>query len=123
MNALEIQTERVDDIPLLMAQQQKMGITEILDQVIKRHGNRHGLSVGPILAIWLSYILSEGDHRMVVVEDWISSRLTLFSDLIGKPIVPKDFTDDRLADVLEKLADDEIWEAVETQLGQRMIQV
>ena len=106
-----------------MAQQQKMGIAEILDQTIKPHGNRHGLSVGQILPIWLSYILSEGDHRMVVVEDWISSRITLFSNLIDKTIVPKDFTDDRLADVLEKLADDEIWEAVETKLGQHMLQV
>ena len=123
MTALAVQIERVDDIPLLMAQQQKMGIAEILDQVIKPHGNRHGLSIGQILQIWLSYILSEGDHRMVVVEDWISSRLILFSDLIGQPIVPKDFTDDRLADVLKKLADDEIWASVETQLGRHMIQV
>jgi transposase len=123
MNALAIQTERVDDIPLLIAQQQKMGIAKILDQVIQPHGNRKGLSVGEIVPLWLSYILSEGDHRMVMVEDWIGSRLILFSDLIGKPIRPKDFTDDRLAGVLEKLADNEVWETVETKLGQHMLQV
>lgn len=123
MSALEVQTERVDDIPLLMAQQQKMGIGKILDQVIKPHGNRRGLSVGEIIEIWLSYILSEGDHRMMVVEDWISSRLTVFSDLIGKTVSPKDFTDDRLADVLKELNDDELWGTVESKLGQHMIQV
>ena len=123
MNALEIQTERVDDIPLLMAQQQKMGIVKIIDEVIKSHGNRRGLSVGEMVQVWLSYILSEGDHRMVVVEDWISSRLTLLGDLIGKPVSPKDFTDDRLANILEVLDDDETWASIETKLGEHMIQV
>ena len=123
MTALEIQTERVDDIPLLMAQQRRMGIVEILDQVVKPHGNRRGLSVGEMVQIWLSYILSEGDHRMVVVEDWVARRLSLLGDLMGKAVGPKDFTDDRLADILAVLGDDETWASIETKLGQHMIQV
>ncbi len=123
MSTLEIETERVDDIPLLMAQVQKMGIAEILDEVIKSHGNRRGLSVGEIVEIWLSYILSEGDHRMMVVEDWVSNKVRLFSELLGKKVRDKDFTDDRLADVLKGLSDDEQWESIEIKLGQKVLQV
>jgi len=35
----------------------------------------------------------------------------------------KDFTDDRLADVLEWLSQDDVWEEVEDHLGQRLVQV
>ncbi len=63
MADVEIRTERVDDIPLLIHQQQKMGIPEVLNEMIQPHGNRDGLSVGWLTTVWLSYILSEADHH------------------------------------------------------------
>lgn len=123
MTALEIHIERVDDIPLLMAQQHKMGIPQVLDQIIHSHGNRQGLSIGQVVQIWLNYVLSEGDHRMMVVEAWVSSKLTLLSALVGEAVNAKDFTDDRLADVLKALSDEETWEQIEAQLGQHLIRV
>jgi transposase len=71
---IAIQTERVDDIPLLISQQQKMGIPEIIDGVIKRHGNRQGLSIGWTTVGWLTYILSKSDHRLSFVETWADKR-------------------------------------------------
>ena len=68
MAEVEIQTERIDDLPLLVAQQQRMGIAEIIDAVIMPHGNRAGLSVGWTVVGWLSFILSEADHRLSFVE-------------------------------------------------------
>jgi len=119
----KIYTERIDDIPLLVSQQQKMGIPEILDRVITPHGNRQGLSVGWLTTGWLSYIVSEGDHRMVEVEGWAEAHLESLSGLIPHPVRVKDFTDDRLADVLGLLSEDKIWEEVEVQLGQHLIRV
>ena len=123
MAEIEIHTERVDDIPLLLHQQQQMGIPDVLNQVIRPHGNRKGLSVGWLTAAWLSYILSESDHRMSQVEPWAEKHLQTLQALLPEPLGVKDFTDDRLADVLRYLSDDEIWEQVETALGQRLIQV
>ena len=123
MTEIDIQTERIDDIPLLIHQQRKMGIPEVLDQVIHPHGNRQGLSVGWLTTAWLSYILSEADHRMSVVEEWAAQRMDALSRLIPHSLRVKDFTDDRLADVLSLLSDDRNWEAIECQLGQRLVRV
>lgn len=123
MAEVEIYTERIDDVPLLVHQQQRMGIPEVLNEVIHPHGNRGGLSVGWLTATWLSYILSEADHRMSEVEPWAEKQIQTLSALLPEPVEVKDFTDDRLADVLRWLSDDEIWEEVETRLGQHLIRV
>ena len=58
---LNIETERVDDIPLLLAHMQRMKIAELLDKHIPVHGNRKGLSLGNVMMVWLSHILSESE--------------------------------------------------------------
>jgi len=123
MAEVEIRTERVDDVPLLLHQQQKMGIPDVLNKVIRPHGNREGLSVGWLATAWLSYILSEADHRMSEVESWAAQQRHTLQALVPEPVGVKDFTDDRLADVLRYLSDDEAREEVETRLGQRLIRV
>ena len=66
---LNIETERVDDIPLLLAHMQRMNIAELLDKHIPVHGNRKGLSLGNVMMVWLSHILSEANHRMNQVQE------------------------------------------------------
>jgi hypothetical protein len=39
---LTVTTERVDDIPILLAQSETMGIPELLDECFKPHGNWEG---------------------------------------------------------------------------------
>src|SRR6516164_9349820 len=68
-------TERVDDIPLLLEQRQRMGLPTLLDTHFPAHGNWTGLSLGWVSTSWLSSILSQGDHRMVHVEPWVAKRL------------------------------------------------
>ena len=61
---LNIETERIDDIPLLISHMQRMKIAEVLDKHIPTHGHRKGLSVGELSLVWLAHILSQADHRM-----------------------------------------------------------
>jgi transposase len=68
MTEITIHTERVDDIPILFGFIQKMCIQDILDKLVNSHGNRQGLSIGFLTTAWLTYIVSESDHRMVEVE-------------------------------------------------------
>ena len=56
-------TERVDDIPLLLAQLEHMGVQSLLNEHFPTHGNWQGLSLVTVAVIWLSRILSQGDHR------------------------------------------------------------
>jgi len=123
MTEITIHTERVDDIPLLFGFLQQMGIQETLDKFVESHGNRSGLSVGWLITAWLSYIVSESDHRMIHVESWAEKHMETLSALIPQAVDVKDFTDDRLADVLQWLSKDNTWEEVENHLGQHLVQV
>jgi len=71
---LTIETERADDVPLLLAHMQRMNLAELLDKHIPAHGNRKGLSIGKVTLVWLSHILSEANHRMNRVQEWSKQR-------------------------------------------------
>src|SRR6266481_2116300 len=111
-------TERVDDIPLLLEQMQRMGLPTLLDTHFPTHGNWTGLSLGWVSTIWLSSILSQGDHRMVHVEPWVAKRLWTLGTTIGQGVTRVDFTDDRLEIVLRRLRHDERWGAFASGLNQ-----
>jgi len=100
-----------------------MGIPEVLDNVICPHGNRQGISIGWLATGWMSYILSEADHRMSEVESWAAKQTGTLTRLLRGLVGEKDFADDRLADVLRWLSDDQCWADIEAQLGPRLIRV
>ena len=92
MVEIAVQTERVDDIPLLFQQQQEMGIAEIIDKEVSRYGNRGGLSLGWMTIGWLAYILSESDHQISYVEAWAKEHLHTLNGVILGRVAAKDFT-------------------------------
>jgi transposase len=116
-------TERVDDIPLLLAQMQRMGLPTLFDTHFPTHGNWTGLSLGWVSTIWLSSILSRGDHRMVHVEPWVAKRLWTLGVTTGQVVTRVDFTDDRLEIVLRRLSEDTRWAAFEAALNQYTVRV
>ena len=123
MAEVEIQNERVDDLPLLIGQQQKLGIAEIIDEIITPHWRRQGLSVGQTIEVWLAFILSESDHRLSYVKPWVVNHPETLRRLINPSLTEQDFSDDRLGDVLRYLSEDRSWAAIERELGQRAIRV
>jgi transposase len=123
MAEIKVYTEQVNDVPLLVHQQRRMGIPDVLDEIIQPHGNHKGLSVGWLATLWQTFLLSEADHRMSEVEPWAAGQLGLLSALSPQPVTAKDFADDRLADVLRYLGQDTLWEEIEVALGQRLIRV
>src|SRR5215472_1310506 len=124
MNAIPtLLTERVDDIPLLLAQMQRMGLPTLFDTYFPTHGNWTGLSLGWVSTIWLSSILSQGDHRMVHVEPWVAKRLWTLGTTTGQAVTRVDFTDDRLEIVLRCLSHDARWGAFEAALNQHTVRV
>lgn len=120
---LTVISERVDDIPLLLAQQERMGVQPLLDEHFPTHGNWQGLSLGWVAAVWLTHILSQGDHRLNHVQLWVAKRLETLEGCTGQPVRALDFSDDRLEEVLRALSDDERWDAFENELNQHLLRV
>jgi transposase len=116
-------TERVDDIPLLLTQMQRMGLPALLDVYFPTHGHWQGLSLGWVSVIWLSSILSEGDHRLSHVEPWVHHRLETLRVTTGQAVERLDVTDDRLEIILRQLSDDTQWVAFEAALNQHTVRV
>jgi hypothetical protein len=73
------QSERVDDIPLLLAQLDRMHVARLLDECYPTHGNWDGLSLGQVVSVWLAFILSEANHRMNHVKPWAERRLPVLA--------------------------------------------
>lgn len=126
MESLTITSERVDDLPVLAAQLERMGLAGLLDGHFPTHGGWAGLSQGGTAAVWLTHVLSQADHRLSHVQRWAEQRLeTLRGSFayLGQPLRALDVADDRLAAILEALSDDARWTAFESALVGRLLRV
>ena len=115
--------ERVDDLPVIFGLLQQMHIQAILDAVMVAHGNWQGLSHGWVITIWLIHILSEQNHCMEPVQEWVAKHEVTLGRLSGQEVRALDFSDDRLALCLKELSKPEVWPAVEEQLGAKLLRV
>jgi len=120
---LNVTTEPVGDIPVLLAQGKKIGVPELLDQHFGPHGNWQGTSLGWTSLVWLSHILSKGDHRLNQVQSWAEKRLHALEVNTGQAVRGLEWSDDRLGIVLDELAKDENWRSFEADLNRRTFRV
>ena len=111
-----IQHERVDDVPVIIGIATKLGMADILNRHLGTHGLQQGLHNGQLAVGWLAYILSQADHRKSAVRDWAGGLSHTLCQLLGQPIRPVDFTDDRLGALLRRFSDDAAWQAIEQDL-------
>src|SRR2546426_12405093 len=112
-------TERVDDVALLIGQMVKMGLPEVLDRHIPRHGTQRGLSWGWTAVLWLAYIVTEGDHRTVSMETSLQGMQHPLSHLTAQGIEPPDFRDDQLRHLLQHVSKPAYWHQIAHDLHAR----
>ena len=120
---ITITTEHIDDFPLLLETMMRLGLPEILDRHLNRHGLHQGLSWGWIATIWLAHILSQSDHRKLPVQAWVRKAQETIERLTGQKVCEMDFTDDRLTVLLQRLSKPAAWQAIETELGRSILRV
>lgn len=113
--------ERVDDLPVIIALLFKLRVAELLDKHFPTNGNRTGLSLGQMCVIWLTFILSQADHRLNQVEPWVAEHQVTLSRCLGCEVSPRDCTDDRLATGLDYLNVSQSWQAFEADLNSLVI--
>jgi transposase len=120
----QITHETMADIPLLMhILHEMLEYDKLLDQIDPPHGNWQGLSLGKTMVTWMTHILSEGNHYMSHVQDWVAQSPHLWAGLWGQTVRPLDVSDDRLAEVARRLSLAEVWEPLEQKITQRMVRV
>jgi transposase len=72
--------------------------------------------------VFIAYILTECNHFLSPVQDWVKDRRLCLSRALGCPVRDTDFTDDRLEIMLDHLGEsDEIGAEIEAQMGQHLI--
>jgi transposase len=113
---LNLTHQRVDDVPLLVSFLIQLRIPETVDRIFPPHPLHQGLSNGWLVTIWLAYILSQGDHRKSPVQHWVDRLKYTLEMLIGQPIRPVDFNDDRLGLILKRLSHEPVWHELEAAL-------
>ena len=119
-----IESERSDDIPLILHWISNMQVQEWVDEVLpNEHGNRRGLSYGQLTVLMLGYIVSQADHRLCAIESWVQAHHQTLERCTGWEIRPTDASDDRLAALLEVFGKHpEQCDQLEIQLSQHLIQ-
>jgi len=108
---LPLPTARVEDMPLWLAQLERMGLQSVLDAPVATPGHRGGRSRGWVRGRWLTPMLSEADHRLHHVKPGTAPRRDTRRQCTGQPGQPLEVSDDRLATGLEALSDEARWSA------------
>jgi transposase len=123
VETVEIHSERIDDIPVIVEWLKQMEIAKCIDQKLTPpHGNHKGLSYGKLSVLLLTYIITQSDHRLSAVEPWVEAHRKILELSTGWTIGEKDASDDRLARVVEELGkQSEARQEIEVKLGRHLI--
>src|SRR5262249_39988979 len=119
-----LRVEAVADLPVLWATLQRLDLPTTLDRHFPAPLHWKGpLTPGEVLAVWLLFLASQGDHCLNHVEPWVAQHQGCLSALLGKTVLPVALHDDRLADWLNRLGAGDGLAVLEGDLNQQTIRV
>jgi transposase len=119
-----LRMEAVADLPVLWATFQRLDLPATLDRHFPAPPHWKGpLTPGEVLAVWLLFLVSRGDHCLNHVQPWVAQHQGVLSALLGKPVRPTHAHDDRLADWLTRLSRGDAFAALERDLNQHTVRV
>jgi transposase len=118
-----VTSEQINSLPLLLGIMEDMGIRALIDAHVTPHGHWQGISVGTAITIWLSCLLQERDHRLVLVRDWANARAHTLNTLLGIALRDTDCSDDRLANILTMLGKPATQAALDAALIQQWVRI
>src|SRR3954452_17438485 len=119
-----LRVEAVADLPVLWATFQRLDLPATLDRHFPAPPHWKGpLTTGEVLAVWLLFLVSQGDHCLNHVQPWVAQHQGVLSALLGKPVLPTHAHDDRLADWLTRLSRGDAFAALERDLNQNTVRV
>src|ERR1700676_285214 len=127
MNTAEprlLRVEAVADLPVRWATFQRLDLPAALDCHFPAPLHWKGpLTPGEVLAVWLLFLVSQGEHWLNHVQPWVAQHQGTLYALLCKHVLPTHAHDDRLADWLTRLCARDSFSAVERDLNQQTIRV
>src|SRR5947209_9240596 len=127
MNTTEphlVRVEVVADLPVLWATLERLDLAATLDRHFPTPRHWKGpLTPAEVLAVWLLFLLSQGDHCLNHVQPWVAQHQGTLSALLGKDVLPVPFHDDRLADWLNRLSGSDSFRVLQRDLNQQSVRV
>jgi transposase len=119
-----LRVEAVADLPVLWATVARLDLPATLDRHFPAPPHWKGsLTPGDVLAVWLLFLVSHGDHCLNHVQPWVAQPQGVLAALLGKPVLPTHAHDDRLADWLTRLSRGDAFAALERDLNQHTVRV
>src|SRR5919112_517907 len=119
-----LRVEAVADLPVLWAAFRRLDLPATLDRHFPAPPHWKGpLTPGEVLAVWLLFLVSQGDHCLNHVQPWVAQHQGVLSALLGKPVRPTHAHDDLLADWLTRLSRGDAFAALERDLNQHTVRV
>src|SRR5436190_9593933 len=116
--------EVVGDMPVLWATFGRLDLPATLDRHFPAPLHWKGsLTPGEVLAVWLLFLVSQGDHCLNHVHPWVAQHRGTLSALLGKPVLPAHAHDDRLADWLTRLGAGTSFGPLERDLNRQTVRV
>src|SRR3954471_22423116 len=119
-----LRVEAVADLPVLWVTLQCLDLVATVDRHFPAPAHWKGpLSPGEVLALWLLFLVSQGDHCLNHVEPWVAQHQGILAALLGKAVLPVHAHDDRLADWLTRLGQGTAFGALERDLNRQTVRV
>jgi transposase len=116
-----VDTERIDDLPVLIEWLKQMKVDAIIDDHTHAHGLWGGISKGALGMTWIAHMIMTGDHRKVRLNELLQRTRRSLGVLLGSEIRESEFNDDRLGRLLTDLGRGETAEAIEREMNAQCI--
>jgi transposase len=112
-----VETERLDDLPVLIEWLKQMKVDAIIDGHTHAHRLWGGISKGVLGMTWIAHMIMTGDHRKVRLNELLQHRRRSLGVMLGGEIRASEFNDDRLGRLLRDLGRGETAEDIEGEMN------
>jgi transposase len=112
-----VETERLDDLPVLIAWLKQMKVDTIINDHTHAHRLWRGISKGSLGMTWIAHMMMTGDHRKVRLNEMLQRTRRSLGVMLGSEIRASEFNDDRLGRLLKDLGSGETAEEIEREMN------
>ena len=112
-----VETERIDDLPVLIEWLKQMKVDDIIDDHTQAHGRWGGISKGLLGLTWIAHLIMTGDHRKVRLNEMLQRNRRSLGAMLGCEMRAREFNDARLGRLLKDLGRGETAEDIEREMS------